>query len=283
MVDEERTGEEEEIDERVSDVSMALSTAENRVEYAGVEVESTREAIADVDGTEPIDERVDGLHTQVEALQAEIEDLEEALQKQERRRDDPVAAGDVRDELDRIGSRADDLQARADRVVADASDLERLADDPPLAVADLEPEVNALETFQDDLESTIEVLRGVIEDDETVQGDPGMVWFESTVRHRFRSLAIEDIRAEIEDLRTLSDGDDAIGDLQERFDEVQRRWEQAGTELDDIALDAWTELYGDRIDEAEQRVAEFSPPVDWEAASEALKDVLSGSRTSGPL
>jgi chromosome segregation ATPase len=268
------------IDERVSDASMTLSTAESRVEYAGVEVESTREAVTDAAETVLIGSRLDGLDTRISSLEAETEDLQESLQRQVQRRNDPAEVEAVRDELDRIESQANDLQMRADELIADASDLERLVEDPPLAAADLEPDVEALEVFQEDLESTIETLRGVVDGEEKIEGDPATVWFEATVRHRFRSLAIADIRAEIEDILLLSDEeDDAVTALRDRFDEVRERLERGEAELEDVAPEAWTERYGDRIEEAEQRVAEFSPPVDWEAATAALESMLSDHRT----
>lgn len=280
MDESEHTGDGDDADEAVADASMALSTAEGRVEYASVELESTRDAVGDVADTDLIGSRLEGLDAELQSLDAGITELQDSLQRQIKRRNDPEHSEEVLRELDRIQSAADSLQAQADQLVSEASNLERLVEDPTLALGDLRADVDELEAFLEDIEATLDQLTAVLEDDiSTAEREPAAVWFEATVRHRFRSLAVQDIRAELQGVRELTDdrsSRDAVAELQQRLDAVENRWDTLGARLADIARVEWVEQYENGIEEAESTVAEFTPPIDWEAAGDALDEVLSG-------
>jgi hypothetical protein len=272
------------VDDAIADTSMYLSTAEGRVELAGVTFRETREAIRGVAEIEFVETRLDEFERRVNALEGEATALAEDLQAQVERREDPGQVYETARELARIKTAADDLQARADLLKSDVEEFEAMVDDPERGFVELIGDLNALDGFVADLEATIEELVGVRDGEigtDTETYDPARIWFETTVRHRLNGLVFDDVRAELDSIRTVA-GERGItefdrdSDVEARLSEVCDRWKEVGEELDAIAPPEWHGEYDDRIDDIEARTADAEPPIDWDAVEADLGEYLSG-------
>jgi chromosome segregation ATPase len=270
------------VDDAIADASMYLSTAEGRVEFAAVTVQEVREAVADVTDVPFVASRLDGFDARVTAIEDEAGALAEALQDCIERKADPERVYETARELARIKNEADQVQARADRLKVDVDEFESMVTDPERGFVELLGDLNALDGLLGDLETTAEELSTVLDGRREAADayDPARVWFEATVRHRLNGLVFDDVRAELESIRTIAaehgvEETERDAEVEEQLDEVRARWAAVRDELDAVAPAAWHDTYGDRIDEVEARTAEAEPPIDWDAVEADLGEYLS--------
>jgi hypothetical protein len=265
------------LDEAVAGLSKVVSTPETRVEVAEREVESAREAAADVADLPAVAHRLDGFDARLAAVEADVEALGPRLSEIVDRAGDPAAVYEVARDVRRLTEDANAAQMAADEIRDDAEQTKRWVRSAAFRHHEFGQEVEAVAEAVDGLERAADWLAGDAEEaPEGVDPDaPAACWADATVSARVNDLLVTDLRAELDDVRTL-DGDDAgddIDDHADHLDDVAARRDRIAARLDDAADPAWRDAHGDRVDRAEETLSAFDPPVDWGAVRAALDDV----------
>jgi chromosome segregation ATPase len=263
----------EAVDDAVGDASLALSTAEGRVEYAAVEVQSARDTVADASDSEFLRARASELADRRRSLADERDRLQSDLQAAVEKREDPAALYDLARELQRLKTAADDLQGRADRLAAAAGDLAGFVEDPVLVLPDVEADADALDTALAETETALETLADGPSD--AAVEDPEAAWFETWTDHRFRRLAIADIGAEIDALDALHD-DEEVRTLADRHADLVDRWQRIDDRLVEDVPGDWVAENEGRMEAVADAVEEYEPPIDWGAVEARRGEFVGG-------
>ncbi|QPV61230.1 hypothetical protein I7X12_10635 [Halosimplex litoreum] len=262
--------------------SKVLTTAETRVELATIALDDAREAAESAPDLPTVGARLDGFETEVAAVEDRAATLGEDLQAVVDDREDPAARFAVADGLRRVDERARDVQRTADELQFELEDFERWLDSHAVRVRELGDDLDALATSLDDLASAVDAVEAADGDgtaDRNAVDDPARVWFDATLSHRATGLSVADLRAELADLRTWADREDAdpveeggLDDLAGRLDDLDGRHAELGERLDAVAEPEWTDRFGDRIAAAESELDDCEPPVDWAAVGSVLDE-----------
>lgn len=216
-------------------------------------------------------ERVDELETRHEALRDRVEDYDSLY----------AVAAEIREVLDEAAS-------VEDTAVVLSTDIEEFADDvedPEAWINDVQRDVSAVEETVDAIAAVVDALpaaAGEAGDDADADAadadgaggwanrevDPAEAWFDATLRTELVAVMVEDLRAELDDLREWADRDDDVGEwyvdtTADDLDDLARRQHDLAGRLDDLARPAWTDRFADRLDRFEDELDRLDPPVDW--------------------
>lgn len=256
-------------DQAVPRATQVASTAEQRTSMASMELAQARddaEAVADLPTVESrladfeselsvLSERVSELNDRVDALTERVETAGSVY---------PVAV-EVRDVVDESESVRDTAMALVEAIEEFEDDL----DDPEGWVRGVRRDLVAVEDSLDALESVADSLESETEgesDGWTAEVDPAVAWFDATLRATVVDLMVADARAELADLRTWADREDASwfpDDVDDQVGTVEDRQDALVTRLDGVARPEWRERFDDRRADFEREVADVEPPVDW--------------------
>lgn len=263
------------VDDAIGDASLALSTAEGRVEYATVEVQNAREALAEAPASSYLEARAATLESRGEELAAERDRLQSDLQDTVDKRGDPGALYDLARELERLETAADSLQGRSDQLAADADDLAQFVTDPLLVLPDVAADVDALEAAIEETTAAVDTLT----DDPAGSGieEPSTAWFEVWADHQFRRLAIADVGAELDALDTLHD-EAEISALSDRHGELTERWRRVADRLVAAVPEDWVAEHERRMEAVTETVKAYEPPIEWGEVDERREELLGGDR-----
>lgn len=259
-------------------LAKVVSTPATRAEFAGLDVDDARDAAAEVADVPAVAARLDDFDARLRRIEADVEELDADLRRLVDRAGDPDGPETTDDvyavarEADRVGSRANELQAAADELGMDAEEFQRWVASPSAR--------------HDELDVDVEELAGAVtrlESDAAALGDDpdAESWFDCTLRRRVLALQVADLRAEVDDLETVADrlGDDADTVAERRsaaeadLDDVERRLATVADDLAAVARDPWHDRYGDRLAAFGDAVDDAEPPVDWGAVLAALETV----------
>ncbi|MFC7141140.1 halo transducer protein [Halosimplex aquaticum] len=293
----------EAVAEALKETSKLVATAETRTELARIALEDAREAAEPVADLPTVAARLDRFEAEVSAVEERTADLGEVVQSVVDDSEDPEARFAVADGIRRLEARSRAVQRTADELQFDLEEFERWLDGHEARVGDLGDDVDALASSLDALAAAVDDLAAATEGDggdataEAATGDGAdgdadddagvaAVWFDATLRVQVTGLTIDDLRAELADLRTWADrsqaeasdagsGDD-LASLEARLDDLDSRRGALDERLDALAEPAWRERFGDRLDAFEREVDAFAPPIEWGAVERALEDSRSG-------
>ena len=274
------------VDSAVTDTSMILSTAETRVELASIDLDDAREVAGDEAAVGAVRSRLDVFEAKVANASERVESLGEELQGLSDWREDSRSVYDIVLGLREVASESQALTAHADDIQLDIGEFERWLSNHDVRVRGLDGDVAALEQSLDGLEDRVEAVADTegSEDSADAAGDAdddrATEWCNAALRVRVSALLVDDVRAELADLRELApeseaetDGlDEAAADLDDLDARVQRLRER----LDELARPPWTDEYGARIESFEETLAAFEPPVSWGAVQAELDDARVG-------
>ncbi|ADE01789.2 hypothetical protein [Haloferax volcanii] len=275
------------VDSAATDTSMILSTAETRVELASIDLDDAREAAGDDAAVGAVRSRLDVFEAKVTNATERVESLGEELQGLTDWRDDPRSVYDIVLGLREVASEAQALTAHADDIQLDVEEFERWLSNHDVRVRGLDGDLAALEQSLDGLAGRVEAVANAESSEDSADAaegaddDRATEWCNAALRARVSALLVEDVRAELDDLRELApesdaatDGlDEAAADLDEHGARVQRLRER----LDGLARPSWTDEYGARIESFEETLAAFEPPVSWGEVQAELDDARVGS------
>jgi|GEM_PF-356315 len=267
--------------------SKVLTTAETRAELAAIALDDAREAAASAPDLPTVQARLDGFEAEVAAVEDRAAALGPDLQAVVDDREDPAARFAVADGLRRVDERARDVQRTADELQFDLEDFERWLDSHPVRVRELGEDIDALADSLDDLATAVEHIEAAAgdadgdtaADRDAGADDPARVWFDATLSHRATGLTVADLRAELADLRTWADREDAdlvdeggLDDLATRLADLDGRRADLGERLDAVAEPEWTDRFGQRVAAVESDLDDCEPPVDWGAVGSVLDE-----------
>ncbi|GGC68558.1 halo transducer protein [Haloferax sulfurifontis] len=271
------------VDSAVTDTSMILSTAETRVELASIDLDDAREAAGDDAAVGAVRSRLDVFEAKVANANDRVESLGEELQGLSDWRDDPRSVYDIVLGLREVASESQALTAHADDIQLDIEEFERWLSNHDVRVRGLDGDVAALEQSLDGLEDRVEAVvdaEGSADAEDAEDADRATEWCNAALRVRVSALLVEDVRAELADLRELapeSDADtDGLDDAAAALDDLDARVQRLRERLDELARPPWADEYGARIESFEETLAAFEPPVSWGAVQAELDDARVG-------
>jgi chromosome segregation ATPase len=274
------------IEAELEEVSKVVSTPETRVELAAMEVSEAKET-AEAEGVSDLDTvraRIGTYESRLEAVEEAIGSLGPDLREVIDRRTAGANAYEVAAGLREVRAEANELHRTADELQVDAEEFGRWLTDPGTRYEELEGEIEAVERSLAALSGTADDLDA--DDDEgegassSLPAEPGVVWADASLRTRVTALLLADIEAELDDLRAWpgrEGSDDRLDELGTRLGELEGECRDLEERLDDLARPAWTDRFGDRLDDLEDELDRFAPPVSWgevEAELERHRETL---------
>jgi hypothetical protein len=265
------------VDDALAHVSKVVSTPETRVENAGMLIDEAREAAAAVDHLDSVAERLDDFEERHAAVADTVDDLGDRLQSVVDLASESEAIYETATEIRRLTAAANSAQHTADRLGVDAEELEAWIRTPD----------RRLDALDDDADAVAAVVEGVAETLDTLAAggvdadvDPTAVGFDAALRHRVARLLLDDLRADVDDLRAWPDPDpddahgpvdaEGLAALEDRLSRLEGRCRSIGDRLDgDLAVE-WRDRHGDRLADFEAALDDHAPPVDWRAVESLL-------------
>lgn len=265
------------VDDALAHVSKVVSTPETRVENAGMLIDDAREAAAAVDHLDGVAERLDDFQARHAAVASRVDDLGDQLQSVVALADDPDAIYETAVEIRRLEAAANSAQHTADELGVDAEEFEAWIRNPDRRLAALDDDADAVAGFVDGVAETLDALEA---GDVDASVDAAAVRFDAALRHRVSRLLLDDLSAEVDDLRAWPDPgpDDAHGAvdpegraaLDDRLTNLENRWRSITDRFDGGPAVEWRNRYGDRLVDFEAALDEHVPPVDWRAVESLL-------------
>ncbi|QLH80501.1 halo transducer protein [Halosimplex pelagicum] len=269
----------EALEESLKLTSKVLTTAETRAELATIALDDAREAAGSAPDLPTVDARLESFEAEVAAVEDRAAALGEDLQSVVDDREDPAARFAIADGLRRVDERAREVQRTADEIQFDLEEFERWLTSHAVRVRELGEDVDALATSLDDLATAVDAIEAAGDDAGAAADDPARVWFDATLSHRATGLTVADLRAELDDLRTWADREDAdpvdeggLDDLAGRLDDLAERREALGDRLGAVAEPEWSDRFGERVAAVESELADCEPPVDWGVVGSVLAE-----------
>ncbi|WP_436925598.1 halo transducer protein [Halosimplex amylolyticum] len=282
------------VEEALKATSKLVATAETRTELARIALDDAREAAEPVADLPTVAARLDRFEAEVTAVEERAAALGEAVQSVVEDREDPDARFAVADGIRQIEARSRAVQRDADDLQFDLEEFERWLDSHDARVSTLAEDVDALASSLDALAEAVDDLAAGIEGpgggpaDGDANGDAdgsgagvARAWFDATLRVGVIGLTVDDLRAELGDLRTWADREDeaasdtapdgGLADLDARLADIEARGVALDDRLDDLATPDWRDRFGDRIDGFERDLDDLAPPVEWRAVERALE------------
>ncbi|HKL30473.1 MAG TPA: hypothetical protein VJ898_14545, partial [Natrialbaceae archaeon] len=199
--------------------------------------------------------------------------------------DDPdtEAVYAVAREVRRLTDRANDVQLAADELQVDIEDFERWVGNPEVRNDELGDDVDAFEGSLNELSAAIGELETLTGDGPKAAGqdvsaqDLATTWADASLRVRLHDLLLDDLRAELDDLRAWADREDLDEDdrpagIEARLDDLDGQLTGLEDRLDDLARPEWREQYGEHVAAFEDALSDVEPPVRWGAVQAALEE-----------
>jgi chromosome segregation ATPase len=242
-------------DEATSDVSKVVTTAETRVELASHAFDDACDAATPVSDLDVVRSRLETFESRLSAVETRADDVGTALQDVLQHRTDAGTLYDVARGLERITAEATTVQRTADDLLFDLEEFERWVRNPHVRFDRLEDDVDTLESALDELASDADA-------------DSGVAWADATLRHRVMALLLADVRKERSDLRTWANREDVdvgdrTGDIGARIDDCDAQIAAIDERLDEVERSGWRERFGDRLTAFERALDDVAPPVEW--------------------
>ncbi|WP_338741332.1 halo transducer protein [Haloplanus salilacus] len=265
------------VDDALAHVSKVVSTPETRVENAGMLIDDAREAAAAVDHLDGVAERLDDFEERHAAVASRVDDLGDRLQSVVDLANEPGAIYETALEIRRLTAAANSAQHTADKLGVDAEEFEAWIRTPDRRLDALDDDADAVADVIDGVAGTLDALAA---GDVDADVEPAAVGFDTALRHRVARLLLDDLRAEVDDLRAWPDPDpddahgavdaEGLAALDDRLTSLDDRWQSIDDRFDGEPAVGWRDRYGDRLADFEAALADHVPPVDWRAVESLL-------------
>jgi len=276
-VTEEGTVRREAVQDALAHVSKVVSTPETRVENAGMLIDDAREAAEAVDHLDSVAERLDDFEDRHAAVASRVDGLGDQLQSVVALADESDAIYETAVEIRRLNAAANSAQHTADKLGVDAEEFEAWVRNPDRRLDAFDDDADAVADFVDGVAGTLDALAA---GDVDADVDPAAVRFDAALRHRVSRLLLDDLRAEVDDLRAWPDPDpddahgavdpEGLAALDDRLTSLEDRWRSINDRFDEGPAVGWRDRYGDRLADFEAALDDHAPPVDWRAVESLL-------------
>jgi hypothetical protein len=176
----------------------------------------------------------------------------------------------------------------------DLEDFERWVGSPDLRNDELGDDVDAFAGSLNELSSAIGELETLTDDGAEPVGEDvsarelATTWADAGLRVRLHDLLLDDLRAELEDLRTWADRealdeDDRPAGIEARLDDLDGQLAGLEDRLDDHARPEWREQYDEHLTGFEEALADVEPPVQWGVVQAELEEQRSAMGVDDPV
>jgi hypothetical protein len=275
------------VDSALGHASKVVSTPETRAELAEMALSEARKRAGPVTDLGVVRSRLDAFEARLADVQDRTADLGEDLQSvvdraEDLETDDETSADDPDTEavyalardVRRLTDRANDVQLAADELGMDVEDFERWLGDPGLRNDEVGDDVDAFEGSLNELSTAIDELGTRTGDGSGATGEAvsaqelAATWADAGLRVRLHDLLLEDLRAELGDLRAWADREDLDEEdrpagIEARLDDLDGQLAGLEDRLDDLARPEWREQYDEHLTGFEAAIADVEPPVQW--------------------
>lgn len=302
------------IESALGRASKVVSTPETRVELAEMELSEAHETATPVSDLGVVQARLDAFEARLADVQDRTDRLGEDLQSvvgragdlesadseastddHETSADDPdtgtvyALARDVR----RLTDRANDVQLAADELGMDVEEFERWLGTPGLRNDELRDDVDAFEGSLNELWAAVDDLETRIGDGSGATGEEvsaqelATTWADASLRIRLHDLLLEDLRAELADLRTWADREDldedeGLAEIEARLDDLGGELARLADRLEALARPEWREQYGEHVAAFDDAISDVELPVQWGVVQAELEEHRSAMGVDNP-
>ena len=269
------------LDEEGPVVARNVAGAKEQSSEAQLELTEAREVAEPVTDLETVARRLDNYERAVGGLakrMAELEAHHDALTERFEAPDSLYAVAEtirvVVDEAQRIEARALGLREELEEFEADVNN-------PEAWINDVQHDLNAVGEALDAVTAAVEALPAEDADAEADWDwadrdvDPAVVWYDATLRVEHAAPLLEDLRAEMADLQTWGERADHFEtwyaeSVADDLEEVAARRTDLAERLATLARPAWTDRFGDQLEDFESELDDLDSPVDWVEMQDAL-------------
>jgi DNA repair ATPase RecN len=278
----------EALDDLASEVSKVVATAETRTELAEQalsEVEETADHVANLD---TVAFRLDRFESQVENVSDWCDELGPRLDGALDRRDGGTVY-EATTELREVRAAAGEVQSAADGLQSELQKFEHWLTHPDRRYGELGRDLDALEDSLFDLGDAIHELDHAVNEDGSVDpsaldvDDVGLGWVDTLMRIRVIDLFLDDVRAELADLRAWADREDldadALDRIGDRLDDLDDECETIRDHLGSLGKSEWRRRFAKDLGAFDEELTEFEPPVDWDGVQELLEEYRSEAQS----
>lgn len=269
----------EAVETAVSDTSQVVATAETRVELAGIAYKDAQAEATAVDDLNTVADRLDRYSDRLKAVEARVIELADDLQTPVEQLDDPNAVYELAVGLRDVATTAQGIVRTADDLSQDLEQFELWLTEPNQRYEEFIEDLDIVDESLDDLTISAASLS-------TDAENPATDWVDATMRVQLIELLVTDLQAELAELRTWANREDAPfrTDLNERVADVANKTTELKQTLAEQAEPLWHERFDGILSEFEADLDEFEPPVDWNRVQETLEErqeqAFTGSKTS---
>jgi len=260
----------------LGEVSKVVATAETRTELAEGQLADVRESAAHVDDLGAVEfylaefqERFDDVEQGLRTLQTRLESVTD--------RADGGRIYTVAQEAKAVRQTATQVQGAADELQVDLEGFERWVGDRETRYRELGDDIDALEQSVADLGDAVDRIGQAADGDgDAVAADLPTAWADTSLRVRMLDLFLTDVRGELADLRTWDEREDVAGaelagGIEDRIDQADTECDRLADRLDALAEPAWRGSVGDDLDDFDEELESFEPPVDWGEVQRTLE------------
>lgn len=280
------------LDDAIVEASEVLATAETRAELAA-EAFSHVEEIADpVSDLGVVQSRLDAHAAKLDGVEHRIDEAGSDLESIVERSSDPDAFYDVAVDAFDLTTRATETQRFADELQMELEEFEQWLGSSETRFREFEADLDALEDTFEDLTTVlvdIEIRAARApppEDGQTVvvPDDVVAAWADSTFRQRVLGLFVDDLRAELADLREWADrdGEDVearASGVEARIEEFDEQVADTGDRLDTVGRPTWRDRFGEELASFESELDSFESPVPWDDVRSTLESHVADVRS----
>lgn len=268
----------EAVEDAVGHTAKVVSTPETRVELTEMALDEARAAAEGVDDLDVVAARLDDYQARLDSLRDRLANVAETFQTVIEVDEQADSLYAVASGIHAVQREATAVQRDADELTTEIEEFETYVADPSVRVERLSADADAVGETLDDLEAGADGIAAAVDSDRSSQSgiDPGLAWFDATLRHRMVALLLDDLDNEAATLRTWAAREDAstdpIDDVEDRLADLRERHAALGERLDDFQEEEWQARFAQPLGALQTRFERAEPPVDWTDVYETLEE-----------
>lgn len=262
------------LDEVGAVLAQNVSGAKEQCSEAQLKLTNAREVAEPVADLETVERRLDTYEREMRTLTEQAEELAARHDALTDRYEGPYPLHVVAEEFRAVFDEAQRIEARVYGFKEELEEFEVDVNDPEVWINDVQQDLNVVEDALDAVAAAVEALPAqdadVADDWDWADRDvdPPVVWYDATLRVEHAALLLADLRMEMDDLQVWGERKEefetwyaeAVADDLETA--TERRAELAD-QLDTLARPAWTDHFGDRLEDFEAELDGLGSSVDW--------------------
>ena len=266
-----------------SETSEAVSTCESRAEQTDHYMDYAREEVPNAPDLSVPQFRLDSFEDRMAAVERRVDGLRDSRQSIVAGQEEADSLYEVAARLTEARSAARECRRITDQLEHEVESFLQWLATTSVRWNELEADTEALVDGVQQLANSVDQLASIVEDGEYPPGvdedaDPGVLWFELTIAHRTKTLALDDLRTELTEFRQWESGDDVddedrAEDIENELSAAEQSLRNLRPRLNELADDETHKRFDQALDELDTAVTQAEPPVDW-GSVQAIIDEL---------